>query len=84
LTGQQRVLLRVSLVASVFRLALRWLRTATGRIARRDTEREWRRVDALVADVGTSGDEALVAARQIVQALDALDFGVPVARGAGS
>lgn len=84
LTGRQRVLLRLGVVASAFRLALRWLRSSTSRIERRDSAGEWRRVDALVADLGASGDEALVAARQIVQALDAVDFSTPVARGARS
>lgn len=84
LTGRQQARLRLHLVGSLFRLALRFLRGATSRVTRRPAhEPAWARVDALVADLGTAGDEAVVAARQIVQALDAVELGVPVRHPAG-
>jgi hypothetical protein len=79
LTGSQRVRLRVRVVAAAFRLALRALRTSVDQLVRRNRERYWRRVDNLVADLGTSGDEALVATRQIAEALDAVEFGTALA-----
>ncbi len=78
LTGKQRVLLRLRVVGGVFRLALHWLKRATQLLAPRPTHvAGWMRVDRLVADLGSAGDAALVSARQIVQALDALDLGCP-------
>jgi hypothetical protein len=79
LTGRQRVALRLRVVAGAFGLAVRWMCDATARVARRDSDRQWRRVDALVADIGTTGDEALVATRQIAEALDAVEFGPALA-----
>lgn len=79
LTGSQRARLRVRFVAAAFRLALRALRVTVGRVAHRDRDVHWRRVDDLVADLGTSGDEALVATRQIAEALDAVEFGAALA-----
>jgi hypothetical protein len=79
LTGRQRVVLRLRVVAGAFGLAVRWVRAATARIARRDSDRQWRRVDSLVADIGTTGDEALVATRQIAEALDSVEFGPALA-----
>lgn len=75
-TGKQRVLLRLRVAGTAFRLALRWLRGASRRLGRRPSDVvEWRQVDRLVSDVGTVGDEALVTVRQIVQALDAVELG---------
>ena len=79
LTSRQRIGLRLHVVAGAFGLAVRWLRAAVTRIARRDSERQWRRVDAIVADIGTTGDEALVATRQLAEALDAVEFGPALA-----
>jgi len=84
LTGRQQLRLRLGVVLTVFRLALRWLRRATSRVARRPTDAPtWEHIDALVADLGTAGDEAVVAARQIVQALDAVELGIPARHHAG-
>ena len=84
LTGRQRIVLRLATAAGAFRLAVHWLHTTVARRARLDHDRRWRRVRALVADIDTSGDEALVATRQIAEALDAVEFGAalaPRARG---
>ncbi len=81
LTGRRRMLLRLHIVFTAFRLALRWLRGSVDHAAR--CPREWRRIDALVADLGTAGDEAVVAARHIVQALDAVELDPEFARRAG-
>ncbi len=79
LTGRQKVLLRLRVITATFRLAVRWLRPATRRAAVRPEHlAAWQQVDALEADLATAGDEALVTARQIVQALDAVSLGVPV------
>lgn len=75
LTGRQRVLLRMRVVAGSFRLALRGLQATAARIAHRDSDRQWRRADAFVEDIGTTGDEALLTTRQIAEALDAVEFG---------
>lgn len=79
LTGRQKVLLRLRVITAVFRLALRWLRPATRRVAARPEHMAaWQRVDALEADLATASDEALTTARHIVQALDAVSLGVPI------
>jgi hypothetical protein len=75
LTGRQRVLLRLRTAGGAFRLALHWLHTTVTRITRHDRDRHWRRLRALVADIDTTGDEALIATRQIAEALDAVEFG---------
>jgi hypothetical protein len=80
-TGKQRVLLRLSVAGAAFRLALRWLRQSSGGPAPRPTDvAGWVQIDGLVSDLGTAGDEALVAAHQIIQALDAVDLGCPAVR----
>lgn len=85
LTGLQQVALRLRLAASLFRLALRLLREATTRAGRRPTHAPtWARVSALVTDLGSAGDEAVIAARQVVQALDAVELGLDARRPAGS
>ncbi len=84
LTGRQRVELRLHIVASAFRLGVRWLRNTRDRIATRDRAALWQRVDRLVSDLGASGDAALAATRQIAEALDAVEFGRVIARGARS
>ncbi len=85
LTGRQQVALRLHLVGSLFRLALRFLRRATTRVTRRPEHAPaWMRVSALVADLGAAGDEAVIAARQLVQALDAVELGLDARRPAGS
>lgn len=85
LTGRQQVALRLRLVGSLFRLALRFLRGATEHVTRRPEHAPaWERVDDLMADLGTAGDEAVTAARQLVQALDAVELGVDAHRPAGS
>lgn len=81
LTGRRRMLLRLHIVFTAFRLALRWLHGSVDRAAR--SPQEWGRIDALVADLGTAGDEAVVAARHIVQALDAVELDPEFARRAG-
>lgn len=84
LTGRQQIRLRLGVVLTVFRLALRDLRGTTARATRRPADLPtWKRIDALVTDLGTAGDEAVVAARQIVQALDAVDLGIPARHHAG-
>ncbi len=75
LTGRQRVVLRLHVVGAAFRFALRQLSATTACLATGCTSTSWRRVDELVADLGSSGDEALVATRQIAEALDAVEFG---------
>lgn len=75
LTGRQRALLRLRTAAGAFRLAVHWLHTTVTLITRHDRDRHWRRVRALVADIDTTGDEALIATRQIAEALDAVEFG---------
>lgn len=83
LAGRQRVLLRLRLVTEAFKLALRWLGRAVGHARRRPADATaWRRIDALVSDLGAAGDEAIVTARQIVQALDAAELGSPIVRRA--
>jgi hypothetical protein len=85
LTGRQQIALRLRLVGALFRLALRFLRGATARVARRpDHAPTWERVSLLVVDLGSAGDEAVVAARQVVQALDAVELGLDARRPAGS
>jgi hypothetical protein len=79
LTGRQRVALRLHLVAAAFGLSLGWLRSAAAGWARDDRAAQWRRIEDLVADLGTTGDEALVAARQVAEALDAVEFGPALA-----
>lgn len=82
-TGRQRILLRLRFATGAFKLALRWLGDAVSRTERRPTDvNAWRHVDALVSDLGAAGDEAVVAARQIVQALDAAELGSHVVRRA--
>ncbi len=84
-TGRQRIAMRLQFVALTFRLAVRWLRAATQRLApgeSRRTVREWRRIDGLVADLGVSGDEALAVARHVVEALDAVSLGCSAAQRA--
>lgn len=76
LTGRQKILLRVRLCASAFRVALRHLRRSTGQVnAAPADDVRWRHAGALIADLGRAGDEAVVAARSIVQALDAVELG---------
>jgi hypothetical protein len=76
LTGRQKILLRLRLCASAFRVALRHLRASSGRVnASPADEGRWRHAGALVADLGRAGDEAVIAARSIVQALDAVELG---------
>lgn len=84
LTSRQRMRLRLELIATTFRLALRWLGRAVGRVERHDDDLAWRRVDALVADLGRSGDEAIASAHQIALALDAVGLTQPAVRGARS
>ncbi len=76
LTGRQKVLLRLRLCASAFRIALRHLRRVTlGVSARPGDASRWEHAGRLVSDLGRAGDEAVVAARAIVQALDAVELG---------
>lgn len=83
LTGKQRMQLRLSLVATLFRLALRGLKGESAALTRRPTHAPtWERIEALVADLGRTGEEALVAARALIVALDALELGVPAQRRA--
>lgn len=83
LTGRRRVLLRLGLVTEAFKLGVRWLGHAVRRAERRPAQTAaWRQIDALVSDLGVAGDEAIVTARQIVQALDAAELGSPVVRRA--
>jgi hypothetical protein len=77
-TGKQRVLLRLRVAGATFRLALHWLRRVTVELAPRPADvAGWGHLDGLVADLGTAGDEALIAAHQIIQALDAVELGCP-------
>lgn len=81
LSGRQQILLRLHVVGAVFRVALHQLTRSGGHVvAQPEDARAWARVEALVADLGTAGDEAVVAARQIVQALDAVELGYAVER----
>lgn len=68
-TGAQQMRLRLVVIESAFRLGVRALRRSTERLPRR--EREWERVDALVADLALSGDEGLHTAERILAAVDA-------------
>ncbi len=78
-TGGQRVRLRLAVAAGTFRVALHWLQGATDGLAPRPADGAlWARLDGLVADIGTAGDAALVAARHVVQALDAVELGATV------
>lgn len=82
-TGRQRVAMRLQFVILTFRLAVRWLRSATTRLTPHPSRRaatEWRRIDGLVADLGVSGDEAVVVARHVVEALDAVSLRCPAAQ----
>lgn len=67
-TGRQQTLLRLAVVRAAFRMALRFLRRAVGQGPRRDDD--WTQVGSLVADLHTSGDEALATARRVLTALD--------------
>ena len=71
LTGRERMLWRLRLLGAAFRLAVRWLRRSVDRLPVHDTE--WQRIEALVRDLHTVGDEAVVTARRILLTLDALD-----------
>jgi hypothetical protein len=85
LTGKQQVLLRLRIVASAFRLALRFLRRSASRLTANPADAgEWRHVDAIVSDFGTANDEVMATAVRIVQALDAAELGSPVVRRTGS
>jgi hypothetical protein len=76
LTGRQKVRLRLLVCASAFRIALRQLgRVTVGVTAQPGDERRWTHAGRLVADLGRAGDQAVVAARAIVQALDAVELG---------
>lgn len=85
LTGRQQIRLRLTVIVTAYRLALRWLRDATSYAGQRRaaSAATWTRIDALVADLGSAGDEAVVAARQIVQALDAVELGIVTRHRAG-
>lgn len=79
LTSRQQIRLRLGVVRTLFHLALRALHRTTARVTRRPFDAPtWERIEALVADLGTAGDEAVVAARQIVEALYAVDMRVPL------
>lgn len=67
-SGRRRMLWRLLVLRSAFRLALHFLRRAVLRLPRE--ERAWTRVDTLVSDLHTCGDEALATARRILTALD--------------
>jgi hypothetical protein len=74
-TGQERIRLRLRFLAYAFSMALRWLRRSTDRVVLHpEAQADWRRIDALVSDLATTGDETLVTARRIVQALDAIEI----------
>lgn len=68
-TGGQQMRLHVVVIQSAVRLGVRALRRSTERLPRR--EREWQRIDALVADLALSGDEGVATARRILAAVDA-------------
>jgi hypothetical protein len=71
-TGQERMRLRLAILAHAFGMSLRWLRRSTDRVtAEPERGAEWQRIDALVHDVIAAGDETELAAQRIVQALDA-------------
>ncbi len=71
LSGKERVLWHVRALGLAFRYGVLLLRRSTSRLpARAD---EWRRIEALVRDLDTIGDESVVAARRILLTLDALD-----------
>lgn len=75
-TGQERMRLRLRVLTYAFGLALRWLRRSGDRVAARpETTAEWKRIDDLVFDLAVTGDEALLSAERIVQAVDAVKLG---------
>lgn len=67
-TGGQQMRLRLVVIQSAFRVAVRALRRSSERLPR--AEREWTRVEALVADLELCGDEGLATARRILAALE--------------
>ena len=71
LTGRERMLWRLRLLGSAFRLAVRWLRRSVDRLPVYDDE--WQHIEALVRDLHTVGDESVITARRILLTLDALD-----------
>lgn len=70
-TGRERMLLRLRLLGTAFRWALRWLRRSTERLPARPAE--WQAIDALVHDLNAMGDETVVTAERVLRTLDALD-----------
>jgi hypothetical protein len=71
-TGQERLRLRLMILAHAFRMSVRWLRHSADRVSERPERRaEWQRIDALVHDIIAAGDETALAAQRVVQALDA-------------
>jgi hypothetical protein len=75
MTGQERIRLRLRILAYAFGMALRWLRRSTDRVvARPEAAAEWKRVDDLVGDLDTTGEETLLTTERIVQALDAVEL----------
>lgn len=75
-TGQEQMRLRLRVLGYAFGLGLRWLRRSTDEVASRPVAGvEWRKIDALVFDLAVTGDETLLSAQRIVQALDAREIG---------
>lgn len=71
LTGRERMMLRLRVIGTAFRWAVRWLRRSTERLPARPAE--WKHIEVLVHDLNTVGDETVVTARRIIQTLNALD-----------
>lgn len=70
LTGQERMTWRLRLLSAAFRLGVRWLRQSSDRLSVQDAE--WQRIELLVRDLHTVGDESALTARRILLTLDAL------------
>lgn len=74
-TGQERVRLRLRLLSFAFGMSVRWLQRAAGRVqARPSNEEAWTLLEDCAADIETTGDETVLTATRIIQALAASAF----------